>query len=315
MRESPFSVVAMYHFCVLQDLQELQLEIERKASSLGVKGTLLLAREGINGTVAGSAAAMTQLVAFLRGYEPFRELEIKTSHATEMPFLRLKVRIKKEIVTMGQPNIDPLTSVGSYVSASDWNELIADPNVTVIDTRNDYEVSIGTFEGAINPKTDSFREFPDWVKENLDPAKHQKIAMFCTGGIRCEKATSYLLQEGFEEVSHLKGGILKYLEDVPEQDSLWHGECFVFDQRVAVGHGLKEGSYDLCYGCRCPIRETDKAHKDFEAGVCCPNCHDVLTESQKSRFRMRQKQMQLAKKRGANHLGTDPITPNPSNPS
>ncbi|MBL92385.1 MAG: hypothetical protein CMH56_11320 [Myxococcales bacterium] len=307
-----YQVVALYHFCVLDDVSQKQVAISQKAESLQIKGTLLLAREGINGTVAGTPEAIQGLLAFLESFDAFQGLEYKLSQAAEMPFLRLKVRIKDEIVTMGQPNIDPLKKVGAYVTPNEWNDLIQDPDVVLVDTRNDYEVAIGTFEGAINPNTESFREFPEWVKNNLQPNKDKKVAMFCTGGIRCEKATSYLLQEGFENVFHLKGGILKYLEDIPEQDSLWDGECFVFDQRVAIKHGLKEGSYDLCYGCRCPINADDKAHPHFEEGVCCPHCTDTLTDEQKARFRMRQRQMRLAKERGTQHIGS---TPNPSSSS
>lgn len=299
-----YKVAALYHFCPLKDVEGLQKQIELKATELEIKGTLLLAHEGINGTVSGTKSNIDALVVFLKNISAFHDLEFKFSNASKMPFYRLKVRIKKEIVTMGLAHVDPRKKVGTYISPEDWNNLISDPNVITIDTRNDYEVNIGTFKGAVDPDIKNFCDFPEWVQKNLVPQKHKKVAMFCTGGIRCEKASSYLLDQGFEDVFHLKGGILKYLEHIEEEDSLWDGECFVFDQRVSLQHGLKEGNYELCYGCRQPITETQKSHPHFENGVCCPFCFDVLSTEQKERFRMRQKQIALAKTRGEKHLGS-----------
>jgi UPF0176 protein len=222
-----------------------------------------------------------------------------------MPFYRSKVKLKKEIVTMGIEDIDPNDIVGTYVKAKDWNALISDPDVTLIDTRNNYEVQIGSFKGVIDPHTTTFREFPDYTKENLDPAKHKKVAMFCTGGIRCEKSTAYLKQQGFNDVYHLEGGILKYLEEVPEAESLWQGECFVFDNRVTVNHKLEKGHYDQCHACRMPITEDDKQHEHYVPGVSCHHCHDHTNEEQRARFREREKQIQLAKQRGENHIGDE----------
>ena len=298
-----FKVAALYHFCHLDALEERQKHISQKAVELQIKGTLLIAEEGINGTIAGEDAAVEKLLEYIRTIPGLTNLEAKLSTASQMPFYRLKVKIKKEIVTMGKPGIDPLKKVGTYVSPEAWNELLEDPEVITIDTRNDYEVKIGTFKGAVDPDIKTFCDFPQWADENLDPKENKKVAMFCTGGIRCEKASSYLLEQGFENVFHLKGGILKYLENIPQQESIWDGECFVFDQRVALKHGLQEGQYELCYGCRQPINETHKKHPDFEDGVCCPLCIDVLSHPQKERFRMRQKQIALAKKRGNKHLG------------
>lgn len=296
-------VAALYKFADLPDCAAWRERLYALCQSLGIKGTLLLANEGINGTVAGSRAAIDRLKSELFAEPRFNGIEYKESHASEMPFLRLKVRLKKEIVTLGQPMVDPTAHVGRYVEPEDWNALISDPDVVVIDTRNDYECDIGTFQGAINPKTESFREFPDYVKQNLDPAQHKKVAMFCTGGIRCEKSTSYLLSQGFDEVYHLKGGILKYLEVVPEAESLWQGECFVFDQRVGVTHGLQEGQYQLCFACRQPISEAEMQDARYEEGVSCPKCADALTPQQRDSFRERQKQIQLARARGERHIG------------
>lgn len=272
-----------------------------------VKGTLLLAQEGINGTIAGPRAGIDKVLAWLKSDPRLAELDYKESYTDKHPFYRTKIKLKKEIVTMGVEGIDPLKVVGTYVQPKDWNELISDPDVFVVDTRNDYEYQVGTFEHAVNPHTTTFREFPDYVKENMDPAKHKKVAMFCTGGIRCEKSTAYMKEQGFEEVYHLHGGILKYLEDVPEEETLWKGECFVFDDRVTVNHKLEKGGYDQCHACRLPITEEDKASEHYQAGVSCPHCINQVSEAQRQRFAEREKQIQLAKERGEVHLGGDAV--------
>jgi len=261
-----------------------------------------LAHEGINGTIAGSRESIDIILSYLRSDERLADLDWKESYCEENPFYRMKVRLKKEIVTLGVPTVDPNRVVGTYVTPQDWNDIISDPETIVVDTRNDYEYEIGTFKGAHDPQTETFREFPDYIKKNLDPKKHKKVAMFCTGGIRCEKASAYMLDEGFEEVYHLKGGILKYLEEVPQEESLWEGDCFVFDGRVGVTHGLEVGEYDQCYGCRHPITEEEKASEKYMLGVCCPKCFDKTTDDQKKRFADRQYQMKLAKERGEKHI-------------
>jgi len=298
-----YCVAALYHFTRLTDYEALKGPLQNMCEMLGIKGTILLAYEGINGTVAGTDAAVNAILAFLRADPRLTALEHKTSRAADMPFYRMKVRLKKEIVTMGVDGIDPNDVVGTYVNPDDWNALINDPDVVLIDTRNDYEVEIGTFKGAINPDTETFRDFPAWVEANRDKLKKPKVAMFCTGGIRCEKASSFMKQNGFDDVYHLKGGILKYLETQPENESLWDGDCFVFDQRVAVGHGLEQSEYDQCYACRYPITETDKESPLYVKGVACHRCHDKMTDNQRARFAERQKQILLAKKRGEDHLG------------
>lgn len=272
------TVATFYKFVSLPDYTQKQQEILTYCQEQNLKGTILLAAEGINGTVAGSPQAVDHLLALLQTDSRLADLEVKFSTCFEMPFGRMKVRLKKEIVTFGQPNVNPIEKVGTYVSPTEWNQLISTDNVTVIDTRNEYEVKIGTFRGAKNPKTQSFRGFPDYVAQNLDPNQHKKVALFCTGGIRCEKATSYLLAQGFEEVYHLRGGILKYLEEVPTEESLWEGECFVFDQRVALQHGLTPGHYDLCYGCGHPISKADQATPEYKPGVSCPYCYHQQTQ-------------------------------------
>lgn len=303
---SQIVVAALYKFVTLPDCEEFAPRLKERCDSLGIKGTLLLAKEGINGTVAGTREGIDGLLSYLRSDARFAEVSHKESIYEEMPFYRMKVKVKPEIVTMGVADIDPLKIVGTYVKPRDWNALISDPDVVVVDTRNSYEYDIGTFEGAIDPKTESFREFPAYVAQNLDPAKHKKVAMFCTGGIRCEKSTAYMKAQGFEEVYHLQGGILQYLEDVPEAESLWRGECFVFDNRVAVNHSLQKGIYEQCHGCRYPITEADKSSEKYMAGVSCPRCYDGLSEEQKGRFAERQKQIQIAKQRNQSHIGATP---------
>ncbi|MEI6715140.1 MAG: rhodanese-related sulfurtransferase [Verrucomicrobiota bacterium] len=303
---SQIIVAALYKFVTVSDCENYAPKLKAACDQLGIKGTLLLAKEGINGTVAGTRESIDNLLAFLRADPRFQNIVHKESVYDEMPFYRMKVKIKKEIVTMGVPDIDPLKIVGTYVKPKDWNALISDPDVTLIDTRNSYEFDIGTFKGAIDPKTDSFREFPAYVASHLDPKKHKKIAMFCTGGIRCEKSTAFMKAQGFEEVYHLEGGILKYLEDVPAQESLWQGECFVFDNRVAVNHSLEKGIYEQCHGCRYPISEQDKLSEQYIHGVSCPRCYPALSDEQKQRFSERQKQIQLAKQRNQLHIGALP---------
>lgn len=295
-------IAALYKFASLPDYKELRLSLIKLCEENNIKGSLLLAEEGINGTVAASREGIDALKNFLHSDLRFLGVEYKESFAKENPFRRMKVKLKKEIVTLGQPQAKPSEIVGTYVGPAEWNELIKDPEVTVIDVRNDYEVELGTFFRAINPKTDSFREFPDFVAKNLDPEKNKKIAMMCTGGIRCEKASSFMKKQGFMEVYHLKGGILQYLEDTPKPDSLWQGECFVFDNRVTVDHDLKPGQYELCHGCRFPIDQEAKASPLFEEGVSCPRCHGQRSEKQVESSRCRQKQISLAKKRGQSHL-------------
>ncbi len=305
MTNAPTVVCALYKFVTLNNYTELREPLLRVMEANHVKGTLLLAKEGINGTVASTRAGIDALLHWLNQDDRLNPIEYKESLSESMPFKRTKVKLKKEIVTMGVENIDPKKVVGTYVEPANWNALISDPNVVVVDTRNDYEIQVGTFKHAINPKTDSFRQFPQYVEDHLNPATHKKVAMFCTGGIRCEKSTALLKEKGFTEVYHLKGGILKYLEDVPAEQSLWEGECFVFDDRVTVNHDLEPGSYDQCNACRLPITATDKQSEKYQQGVSCPHCFDQLTEKQKSRFTEREKQIQLAKARGESHLGDD----------
>ncbi|WP_119256610.1 rhodanese-related sulfurtransferase [Shinella zoogloeoides] len=298
-----FLVAALYHFVSVPRFAELRGPLQALCEEHSVRGTLLLAHEGINGTIAGPDAGVQVVLSFLRAQPEFSGLEHKESRAGDMPFLRMKVRLKKEIVTMGVEDIDPNRSVGTYVAPKDWNALISDPDTIVIDTRNDYETAIGIFKGAVDPNTKTFREFPDWVRQNTGLHNKPKIAMYCTGGIRCEKATAFMKAEGFDEVYHLKGGILKYLEDVPPEESLWEGACFVFDERVSVTHGLEEGEHKLCRACRHPLTAEEITSPLYEAGVSCPHCHSERSEEDRMRFRQRQKQMDLAKKRGERHLG------------
>jgi UPF0176 protein len=302
---SEIVVCALYKFVNLPDYQNLRQPLFDVMDSNQIRGTLLLAREGINGTIAGTREAVDTLIAWLKKDPRLAEIDCKESYTDIPPFNRTKVKLKKEIVTMGVEGIDPKRVVGTYVEPKDWNQLISDPEVLLIDTRNDYEYQVGTFKNALNPSTESFREFPQYVKEHLDPSKHTKVAMFCTGGIRCEKSTAYLKEQGFEEVYHLKGGILKYLEEVPEQETLWQGECFVFDERVTVNLKLEKGAYDQCNACRMPITEADKTSDKYEKGLSCPHCFGKKTPEQKLRFAEREKQIALAKRRGESHIGTD----------
>ena len=288
-----YIVATFYKFVSLPNFKQIQQPILDYCQSQNIKGTILLAQEGINGTIAGTRLSIDNTITYLRSLFPFSDLEHKESTATELPFGKLKVRLKKEIVTLGKPEVNPNEKVGIYVTPQEWNNIISDPEVTVIDTRNQYEVEIGTFQRAINPKTASFREFPEYIAEKIDPKQHPKVAMFCTGGIRCEKASSYLLSKGFKEVYHLKGGILKYLEKVPPQESLWEGECFVFDERVTVKEGLKTGNYELCYACGHPISQEDKASPHYEPIISCPYCYEELTPEKKVRQINRQRQREF----------------------
>lgn len=298
-------VCALYKFVTLEDYQDIRSPLLALMEKLDIRGTLLLAHEGINGTVSGVRANMDALLAWLNADPRLNPISYKESLDDSHPFHRTKVKLKKEIVTLGVEGIDPLRSVGTYVKPQNWNDLISDPEVFVVDTRNDYEIEIGTFKHAVNPKTDSFREFPQYVKENLDPAKHKKVAMFCTGGIRCEKSTAYMKEQGFDEVYHLEGGILQYLQDVPKEQSLWEGDCFVFDNRVAVNHDLQKSDYDQCYACRLPITEQDKQSPQYERGVSCPKCYGTHSEEQLARFREREKQVNLARARQEEHVGSE----------
>lgn len=297
-------VAALYQFVDLPSYQELRPSLKGFCEVQGIKGTLLLAKEGINGTIAGTRTAIDAVVSYLKTVGPFQKLEYKESKAKTMPFMRLKIKLKKEIVTFGVEAASPTKMVGTYVLPSDWNQLISRSDVITIDTRNDYEVMIGSFKGAVNPQTATFKDFIDYTKKNLMQHKDKPIAMYCTGGIRCERSTSYLKAIGFKEVYHLKGGILKYLEEVPKEKSLWEGECFVFDQRVAVKHDLELGSYDMCFGCRMPINDQDKASECFLEGVHCPHCHNNHNTEHYARVSERQKQVQLAKSRNQKHLGS-----------
>ena len=300
-------IAALYHFTRFDDPAAIRPDLLALCEAQGVRGTLLLAREGINGTIAGSTDGIDRVLNHIRQLPGCTELEVKFSQADAMPFNRMKARLKKEIVTMGQPDLDPMDGVGTYVDPQDWNALIADPDTLVIDTRNDYEVQIGTFAGAVDPQTSSFREFPEWFRTKraeLEAAgRTPKIAMFCTGGIRCEKSTAFAKAEGVEEVFHLKGGILKYLESVPAEQSLWQGECFVFDERVSVGHGLAPGDHTLCRACRRPVSEADRSDECFEDGVSCPRCFAERSDAQRARYAERQRQERLAAERGEEHVG------------
>ncbi|ADK99578.1 rhodanese-related sulfurtransferase [Brevundimonas subvibrioides] len=317
MTTPPIRVAAVYRFAAVSDPDSLRTRLEALCGD-DVLGTLLVAREGVNGTIAGPDPAIERVLAGLRAVPGFADLEVKTSTAATPPFHRLKVRVKSEIVTMGQPGIDPVLDAGTYVAAAEWNALIADPDTVVIDTRNDYEADVGAFAGAIQPRTRTFREFADWFEREGramldrpggDERGPPRVAMYCTGGIRCEKATAYLKAQGVADVHHLQGGILRYLETVPEGESLWQGECFVFDERVAVGHNLAQGTHSLCRGCRMPVSEAGRASLAFVEGVCCDRCHDTMTEGQRAGARERDRQVRLAAERGEAHIGTRQALP------
>lgn len=299
----PVIVAALYKFAHLPDFRELRQSLLEQCIKQGIKGTFLLAKEGINGTVAGSRQAIDAILDYLKSDTRFTDLEHKESQVEKMPFYRMKVKLKKEIVTMGQPDIDPRQKVGKRVGTQEWNTLLTDPDVLVIDTRNQYEYEIGTFKNAVSPNTTTFSEFPDYVEKTLTTQKHKKIAMFCTGGIRCEKATSYLLEQGFNEVFHLNGGILKYLEEVKPEDNLWEGECFVFDGRVAVDKNLEKGTHEMCYSCRMPVSAEDRKSPQYEQGISCPHCFDTITEEKRASLRERQYQVSLAESRNEQHIG------------
>ena len=305
MKKPAYDVVvaALYRFAKFPDYECFREPLLKIMLAEKVRGTLLLAAEGLNGTIAGERASIDAVLAWLAKDHRFTGIQAKESYVAENPFYRTKVKLKKEIVTMGVEDIDPTHIVGTYVDPKDWNALIEDPEVLLLDTRNQYEVEIGTFENAINPQTDSFREFPDYVKNNLDPKVHKKVAMFCTGGIRCEKSTAYLKQHGFEDVFHLKGGILKYLEEQPEDETKWQGECFVFDNRVTVNHKLEKGNYDQCHACRRPITEEDKVSEFYQKGVSCRHCYNKHSKEQVRRYAERERQMQLAALRSEAHIG------------
>lgn len=295
-------IANFYLFTKLDDLAFIQKDVQACCEQNDVRGIVLLAPEGINATISGTHPGVMNVLELLKRDPRFSELTWKESTAEEQPFRKIRVRLKKEIITMGVPDIDPTRLAGTYVKPEDWNELINDPNVILIDTRNDYEVEIGSFKNAINPNIQSFGDFPQWLDDNINPSNQPRVAMFCTGGIRCEKSTALLKQAGVREVYHLEGGILKYLEQIPEDQGLWSGQCFVFDQRVSVGHGLEAGQYELCKACRRPISVSDKQSKTYRKGISCPHCHDQTTEEQKDRFAERQKQIELAKARGEEHF-------------
>ncbi|KQS01909.1 hypothetical protein ASG11_13875 [Sphingomonas sp. Leaf357] len=301
----PIRVAALYKFARFADPAALRGPLLGVCTANHIRGTLLLAREGINGTIAGAPEAIDAVLAHIRTLPGCADLDVKFSSADTLPFHRMKVRLKREIVTMGQPDVDPLTGTGHYVKPGEWNALIDDPDTVVIDTRNDYEVKVGTFAGALDPQTRSFSEFPDWFRAHREDLAGKKIAMFCTGGIRCEKSTAFLKSEGLNEVYHLEGGILKYLEQVPATESRWEGECFVFDQRVAVGHGLAIGTHGLCHACRVPVSLEDRASPLYEEGVSCPACHATRDEAQRAGYAERHRQVVLAEARGETHVGAE----------
>jgi UPF0176 protein len=302
--EAGVLVAAFYRFVPLSNFRALRGPLQQRCAELGLMGTILLAEEGINGTVAGPKAGVRAMMSELRADTRFVDLEFKLSRAREVPFYRMKVRLKKEIVSLGVDGIDPRREVGEYVPPQQWNALIARPEVRLVDTRNDYEVHLGSFEGAENPETRSFRAFPQWVAQNLDPQRDQHVAMFCTGGIRCEKATAYLKQQGFRNVYHLEGGILNYLESVGQTESAWRGDCFVFDNRVTVDHELREGDLEVCPACRMPVTEEDRRSPRFELHVSCPKCFERLTPERREALLERARQIELAARRGEKHLGS-----------
>ncbi|MGF1604666.1 MAG: rhodanese-related sulfurtransferase [Thermosynechococcaceae cyanobacterium] len=299
----PVVVATMYRFVPLDDCATLKETLTEIFQTHQLKGTILLATEGLNGTVAGTALGIAALFAFLHQDDRFADLRPKLSYVAEPPFKRMKVKVKREIVSMGVEGIEPAQQTGTHVEPEEWNQLLQDPEVLVIDTRNQYEYEVGTFEGAISPNTKHFREFPKFIDENLDPEQHPKVAMFCTGGIRCEKASAYLLKQGFEEVYQLEGGILNYLNTQAPDQSLWDGECFVFDERVAVDEALQTGSYVMCFGCRSPLSKEDCQSDQYESGISCPHCFATLTEQQRSRFAERRLQIKLATQKNRDHIG------------
>ena len=302
-----FKVAALYKFSEINNPLEVQISLKKILKKLSIYGTILVGSEGINGTIAAkNEKHLNKALIYIKNLKGFNDLDIKFSDSKKNPFIRLKIKFKQEIVTIGDKSIDPTKSVGEYVNPEDWNSLLEEENILLIDTRNDYEYSIGSFKDSINPKTQKFRDFPKWLKDQdftQSDKKNKKVAMFCTGGIRCEKASSLMKNEGFKKVYHLKGGILKYFESVSKEKSLWNGECFVFDDRVSVKHDLSVGDYDMCHGCRMPITETDKTSQKYIRGVSCPNCYDQTTEEQKSIYMSRQKQVDLAKQRNQKHIG------------
>ena len=299
-------IVALYKFCKIEDPIYFQKFIKSELSSLNILGTIIIGEEGINGTISGNESSLNNAITALKSINLFQDLDLKESYSAKKPFLRLKIKIKEEIVSMGLKDIDPTIQAGQYIVPEEWNNLINDKNTVLIDTRNNYEYSIGSFENSINPETNNFKEFPNWVDKqgfNESDKKSKNFAMFCTGGIRCEKASSYMKNQGFKNVFHLKGGILKYLENIDTKDSKWKGECFVFDDRVSVKHDLSEGEYDLCHGCRTPITEQDKLSPNYVKGVSCEHCINEKTIEQVNRYKSRQKQINLAKTKNENHLG------------
>jgi UPF0176 protein len=300
---SEILTAAFYKFVDLPDYKSLREPLLKRCEARTVKGTILLAEEGINGTIAGARDNVLDVLSYLRSDPRLADLEHKESGAAATPFYRMKVRLKREIVTLGVPGVNPARMAGTYVKPEEWNKLLDDPDVVFVDVRNDYEVELGSFKGAINPQTKSFSDLPKWVEQEQALRSKPKVAMFCTGGIRCEKSTAYLRSAGFEEVYHLQGGILKYLETIPESESRWEGECFVFDERVAIGHGLKPGRYELCRSCRMPIGETDKSSPKYIAGVSCPKCYDLRSEEKKRSLAERHRQVELAKHRNDAHIG------------
>jgi len=311
---APYRVAALYRFARIEDREAVRARLEALCAP-DVRGILLVAHEGLNGTIAGPSEAVDRVLDGIRALPGFDRLELKFAQTDSLPFRRMKVRIKAEIVTMGEPDLDPASGAGTYVSPADWNALIADPDTVIIDTRNDYEADVGAFEGAVQPNTRSFRDFPDWFRAEgralLDRPNPPKVAMYCTGGIRCEKATAFLKAEGVADVFHLEGGILRYLETVPEPESLWRGECFVFDERVAVGHGLADGSHTLCRGCRMPVSAEGRASALYVEGVCCAGCHDQRTGEQRDRYAERARQMEIAVRKGIDHVGAVLPPPRP----
>ncbi len=305
-----FLLCTLYKFIALDDFVARRAPILSNLQEYNILGTVLLAKEGINGTIAGTRRDIEKFLSWLGQQVAMNDIEVKYAITECLPFKRTKVKLKKEIVTMGIDGIDPGQSNATYVQPKDWNELLNDPDVLVIDTRNEYEIKVGQFEKATNPHTTNFREFPAFANQHLHPEKHKKIAMYCTGGIRCEKSTAFLKQRGFDEVYHLKGGILKYLEQMPPNESKWQGECFVFDERVTVNHQLQKGSYTQCHACRRPITEVDKQSEKYQAGVSCPSCFGSSTKQDKARYAEREKQVRLADVRGTSHIGVikKPIT-------